>query len=134
MYSPPPPNSEPSAAQVAYAGKDLVQVGGDYIRYINFNFKSGNWGVAIANLFILALIFYGLADGIVYTAAFAASLVIEPGDPATFCNSATRELDQLGSTMNRLEQKMNTLSSIPGPAGETGTHTNLRPHMLFKLS
>jgi hypothetical protein len=51
-----PPAPDP-AAQVAYAGKNLIQVGGDYIRYIHFNFKTGNWGVAIANLAILGLMF-----------------------------------------------------------------------------
>lgn len=120
MYSPPPFSNDPSAAQVAYAGKNLVQVGRDYVRYINFNFKSGNWGVAIANLFILALIIYGLAEGIVGTATFASSLMIEPGDPESFCRSATQELDQLGSTLNRMEQRVNSLSAVPGPVGPPG--------------
>ncbi len=50
--------------QAAQAGKNLIQVGRDYVRYIVFQFDSGNWGAAAANLGVLLLIAGGLVNGL----------------------------------------------------------------------
>lgn len=115
-----PPAPDPAAAQVAHAGKNLIQVGGDYIRYIHFNFKTGNWGVAIANLAILGLIFYGLAEGVTRATAAATALVSPPPDPDQFCSSATQQIDTLNQELDQLRQDIRALPAVPGPPGPQG--------------
>ncbi|MFQ3618364.1 MAG: hypothetical protein SNJ50_16865 [Cyanobacteriota bacterium] len=115
-----PPTHDPAAAQVAYAGKNLIQVGGDYIRYIHFNFKTGNWGVAIANLAILGLIFYGLAEGVTRATAAAMALVLPSADPDQFCAGATQQIDTLNREIDQLRQDIRALPAVPGPPGPQG--------------
>lgn len=47
-------------SQNGNAGRDLIQVGRDYIRYIQFNFSTGHWGAAILALLPLLLFLYGV--------------------------------------------------------------------------
>lgn len=114
-----PPRPDP-AAQVAYAGKNLIQVGGDYIRYIHFNFKTGNWGVAIANLAILGLIFYGLAEGVTRATAAATAVVLPSANPDQFCAGATQQIDTLNREIDQLRQDIRALPAVPGPPGPQG--------------
>ncbi|GAB4136470.1 MAG: hypothetical protein Fur0046_10010 [Cyanobacteria bacterium J069] len=115
-----PPQHDPAAAQVAYAGKNLIQVGGDYIRYIQFNFKTGNWGVAIANLAILGLIFYGLAEGINRAASVAIALVLPETNPETFCTRSTQQIETLNRELDQLRQDVRAIPVVTGPPGPQG--------------
>jgi hypothetical protein len=50
-------------SQKGKAGRDLIQVGRDYITYIQTNIDDKNWGVVLLNFFILSLLGYGLFIG-----------------------------------------------------------------------
>lgn len=45
------------------AGKNIIQVGRDYLSYLQFNILSGNWIPILINAIVIGLIFYGLANG-----------------------------------------------------------------------
>lgn len=111
------------SAQVAYAGKNLIQVGRDYVRYISFNFETGNWGAAIANLLILSLIAYGLLNGLLSGVAVATRLVfpeaIEPL-PVDGCAIVNQKLDEVSSRIERMETRIQTIKGIPGAPGALG--------------
>lgn len=57
-------NSNPHGAvsQRAHQGKNLTQVGHDYIRYLQVRFSSGNWVAIVMNVAILALVGHGLTN------------------------------------------------------------------------
>ncbi len=120
---------EPQPSQMGYAGKDLIQVGRDYIKYITYNWNAGNWGVAIANLLILVLIFYGLINGIWRGVAIAKNLASGDNSPALGTlptedeDSCAVVLSGLESVTQRLEILNTTLlevEGIPGPQGPQG--------------
>ena len=48
--------------QQATQGKNLTQVGRDYVRYLQLHFNSGNWIAILINITIWALIAHGLAN------------------------------------------------------------------------
>jgi serine/threonine-protein kinase len=50
-------------SQTGSAGKNLIQVGRDYIRYIRLNIAAGNWVIVIFNFIIIAVVVYGLGKG-----------------------------------------------------------------------
>jgi hypothetical protein len=121
--------------QVAIAGKNLIQVGRDYIRYISFNLNSGNWGVAIANLAVLGLIFFGLINGLWRGATLAADLINPsqdaPEDPGIGINpeidtcaiavqGMVEEMGVLTQRFEQLDQQIQTIEGIPGPPGPPG--------------
>lgn len=49
-------------SQNGKAGRDLLQVGRDYIRYVQFNFSAGNWGTGILTLLPMLLLLGGLIE------------------------------------------------------------------------
>lgn len=102
-------------------GKNLLYVGRDYIRYIQFNFKSGNWGVAIANCAVLALIILGLLNGLVQGAALAETLFhperkLSQGNCSAFANLMNSRFNQLERTV----QSVKLTAGPPGPQGVPG--------------
>lgn len=51
---------EQTVVQQGTASNSLVQVGRDYIRYLQFNLEAGNWIPIFVNVAFLGLIFYGV--------------------------------------------------------------------------
>ena len=47
-------------SQKASAGRDLLQIGRDYVRYITVNIWSGNWGAVIIALIPFFFFLYGI--------------------------------------------------------------------------
>jgi hypothetical protein len=54
---------EKSVTQEGYAGRDLFQIGRDYVRYIKINILSGNWGSVTIALIPLFLFLFGVKAG-----------------------------------------------------------------------
>lgn len=54
---------EGSFTQEGYAGRDLLQIGRDYVRYIKINILSGNWGSVAVALVPLFLFLFGIKAG-----------------------------------------------------------------------
>lgn len=50
--------------QQATQGKNLTQVGRDYIRYLQLRFNSGNWVAIAMNVAILAFVAHGLTNSV----------------------------------------------------------------------
>jgi serine/threonine-protein kinase len=48
--------------QSGQAGKDLIQIGRDYIRYMQFNILSGNWVAFILNIVAILFVLYALTS------------------------------------------------------------------------
>lgn len=48
-----------------YAGKNLIQVGHDYVKYIQLNFKTGHWGIALTNCAVVGIFIWGFINGVV---------------------------------------------------------------------
>ncbi|MEL6779718.1 MAG: hypothetical protein AAFO06_20965, partial [Cyanobacteria bacterium J06597_16] len=51
-----------SASQSGSAGKNLTQVGRDYIKYISYNIGAGNWGVVALNMAVFVFILLGIGS------------------------------------------------------------------------
>ena len=49
--------------QSGQAGKDLVQVGRDYVKYLNYNIRSGSWIPIFFNLVVIGIFLYGIFIG-----------------------------------------------------------------------
>jgi|GEM_PF-2776032 len=50
-------------SQTGSAGKDLFQIGRDYIKYIRVHIAAGDWGIVIFNLILISIFIYGLGHG-----------------------------------------------------------------------
>ncbi|MFS0515404.1 hypothetical protein ACEYW6_11875, partial [Nostoc sp. UIC 10607] len=53
------PPYEHNGSQVGSAGKNLIQVGRDYVRYLKLNIDSGNISVVILNGIVIVLVILG---------------------------------------------------------------------------
>ncbi len=62
VADPPSPESLPMGG--AIAGRDLVQVGRDYVRTLQIQIKSGHFGLVALNLVLLFLLLLGWGGGI----------------------------------------------------------------------
>lgn len=69
-------NSNPHGAvsQRANQGKNLTQVGRDYIRYLQVRLNSGNWFAIVMNVAILALVGHGLTNTVQSFVGLAAQM------------------------------------------------------------
>ncbi|NJN88758.1 MAG: collagen-like protein [Leptolyngbyaceae cyanobacterium SL_7_1] len=117
------PSPQTYSCSNCLCGKDLIQVGRDYIRYISFNFETGNWGVAIANLLILSLIAYGLVNGLLSGASAVAERIAPepiPPLPGDDCVVVNETLEKLDSKIDRIDSRVRSIRVIPGPQGERG--------------
>jgi chemotaxis protein histidine kinase CheA len=56
-------NNAENSGQIGQAGRDLVQIGRDYIQYIYNNSRSGNWGAVAVALIPLFLFLFGVKAG-----------------------------------------------------------------------
>lgn len=63
MAYPEKPSGNTESSQNANAGKNLIQVGRDYLKYLQINISAGNWIIVIANLIVISLTAYGLYNG-----------------------------------------------------------------------
>lgn len=96
--------------QNAQAGRDLIQVGKDYIQYIQYNIKKGNWGVVIANASFIGFILFLLSSGLyAATKSTRQALAIEP-NPYEVCSAVTENV-------NELNKRIEAHGGIPGKPG-----------------
>mgnify|MGYP001794806006 CR=1 FL=1 len=74
--------------QQATHGKNLTQVGRDYIRYLQLRFSSGNWVAIAMNIAILAFVAHGLTSSV---KSFV-GLVADLNSKHTLCSAEVNRL------------------------------------------
>lgn len=52
------PEGENNIKQTGQAGRDLIQVGRDYLNYIKINVGAGNWSVIVINFVVITVMLY----------------------------------------------------------------------------
>ena len=97
----------------AYAGKNLIQIGHDYIRYIQFNFTTGRWGIALTNCAVVGIVVCGFINGVASGVTQAEQWIYRSPSPETVCAALNARLD-------KLEQHINSSFEFPGPQGPPG--------------
>ncbi len=98
--------------QTGVAGKNLVQVGHDYMEYITYNIGQGNWGGVVANFGIILVVLLGLINGVAQGVAFAKTSLGAKDESA--CAAFQNSISQLAGQVNTLDQSMQRLVPIPG--------------------
>lgn len=96
-----------------YAGKNLIQVGHDYIKYLQFNFKTGRWGIALTNCAVVGIVVCGFINGVASGITQADQWIHRSTQPEAVCASLKARLDHL-------EQHINRSFEFPGSQGSSG--------------
>ena len=116
---------EPAIVQEGKASNSLIQVGRDYIRYLQINFEGGNWTPILVNVACLGLIFYGLASATRSAVSYATNLQETEG----LCSPRMQKLALAFSrevALNNAElpadqrQSILDISDFQGPQGKQG--------------
>ena len=111
--------------QQGTAGNSLVQVGRDYIRYLQVNFEAGNWIPIFANIAILGLIFYGITSATRSAITYAENVQNSEG----LCSARVQKLalafsrEVAKNNVALPEEHRLAILAIPefqGPQGEPG--------------
>lgn len=112
-------------AQEGTASNSLIQVGRDYIRYLQINFEAGNWVPILANVAVLGLIFYGITS----VSRSAVTYAENVQNSEELCSPRVQKLALAFSREVALsnaalpEDKRQAILAIPefqGPKGEKG--------------
>lgn len=121
--------------QSGNAGKNLTQVGRDYIKYISYNIGAGNWGVVALNGIIMAFIVLGI--GTAAKAAQRTTLNLMSGEGLVTEGICTPEMAmlnlQIARQVGQLSEngqlnesviselpELKVIQGPPGPKGEPG--------------
>jgi hypothetical protein len=97
-------------AQRAIAGRDIIQAGRDYVQYISYNARQGNWGVVVGNLGLIAFLLLLLLSGLY---ALSRAVAVRLGDEVS-----TRELcSGVSSEIEALQTRIEESGGIPGQPG-----------------
>jgi hypothetical protein len=97
-------------AQRAIAGRDIIQAGRDYVQYISYNARQGNWGVVVGNLGLIAFLLLLLLSGLY---AVSRAVAVRFGDEVS-----TRELcSGVSSEIEALQTRIEESGGIPGRPG-----------------
>ncbi len=124
--------SSKSPIQSGSAGKNLTQVGRDYIKYISYNISAGNWGVVALNALVIAFVVLGL--GTTAKAAHRTTINMMANDGLTSEGICTPEMAMLNLQIARQVEKLSqdgqltasAISDLPelevlrGPSGPAG--------------
>jgi hypothetical protein len=123
-----PDLDEQSTQPENIAGRDLIQVGRDYINYMTYNIHKGNWGVVWANAGVIFVIVFGLVNGLAGGVAAAKASIGQP-DNST-CAQFSKVISTLDGKVNDLDKSVQRIiriddgktpgSTIVGVKGEKG--------------
>lgn len=98
--------------QMGFAGKNLIQVGHDYISYITYNIQKGNWGIVLANGGVVAIVVFGFINGCVSGIA-TVKTALGMSD-ASICTQLQTTLGQIDQKVNRLDESVQGVLPPPG--------------------
>lgn len=126
----PNPSDNPSdnvskTYQSGSASHDLIQVGRDYIQYLNYHVEQGRWGTLLANFAVIGVMAYGLLNGLVGSAAIATQVFNRSSSNLltmreTTCDRLTAEFTTLSNKLSQLETTIQATPSAKGEKGEKG--------------
>ena len=74
--------------QKSGASNSVVQVGRDYVRYLQLHLSAGDWGTILVNVAFLGLALYGLASG----ARSVATYALDMKDAEGICSARMQRL------------------------------------------
>ncbi|MGI0490446.1 hypothetical protein ACN4EG_01430 [Alkalinema pantanalense CENA528] len=130
------PNTNPNQAdnlsdnlskteQSGSAGHDLIQVGRDYIQYLNYHVEQGHLGTLLANFAVIGVMAYGLLNGLLGGAAMATQVFNKSSsNPLTMrevtCDRITAEFTALSNKLTQLETTIQANPSAKGEKGDPG--------------
>ncbi|NJM96055.1 MAG: hypothetical protein HC800_01525 [Phormidesmis sp. RL_2_1] len=101
-------SSKPSQqlSQSGSAGKNLTQVGRDYIKYISFNIGAGNWGVVALNALVIAFVLLGIGTAAKATHRMTMNMLSKTSSVSSLEGSlCTPEMAMLNLQIARQVQK-----------------------------
>ena len=121
--------SSSEVSQSGSAGKSLIQVGRDYVRYISFNVSAGNWGVVLVNALVIVFVLLGVGTAAKATYRTARYRLGNSG--GSLCSPELAMLNlriarQIGALTQNGELTSSVVAELPelealqGPAGPRG--------------
>ena len=115
-----PSSKTQSMGQDGQAGRDLIQIGRDYMKYITYNIHSENWGVVFANFLVIFLIVFGLTNGLA-SGAIAVARLAQGRSPAVgSCTAVNNEVKKLQGKIDSLQTEVTKSAGMVGQKGPTG--------------
>jgi Collagen triple helix repeat (20 copies) len=142
------PPSQHNGSQVGSAGKNLIQVGRDYVRYLKLNIDSGNISVVVLNGIIIVLVILGTISAAKSVTNVAQSFrskddnsVKLPPDLSKVCTPEmarlnlqiarqVADLENQGVITSELISKLPSLEELKGEPGPQGLKGETGPQGL----
>ncbi len=142
------PPSQHNGSQVGSAGKNLIQVGRDYVRYLKLNIDSGNISVVVLNGIVILLIILGTISAAKSVTNVAQSFrskndnpVKLPPDLSKVCTPEmarlnlqiarqVADLENQGVITSELISKLPSLEELKGEPGPQGIQGEIGPQGL----
>lgn len=119
--SQPPDLDEQSSQRDHVAGRDLIQIGRDYISYITYNIDKGNWEVVMVNAGLMFVIVFGLVNGLAGGVSVAKASIGQPDDST--CAQFSKVIMTLDGKVNDLDKSVQRITRVD--AGKSSSSTIL---------
>lgn len=99
-----------ATTQQAIAGRDLVQVGHDYIQHIRYNIQKGKWSVVFSNLTLILVILGLLSIGLYAAAKSTLQTLNLEASAKDVCTQVTEDFSKMNAAIEQY-------GGVPGQPG-----------------